>query len=193
MWFTEYTAQEYESKPFGSLEINREIQAKEKPASLVLLKLLGVTGIMLIGACLILPIIPLPVWQSAAITITLLVLYVFAAHRLRPKPNTDHMGWCGGLMDDPFSFSDDWNRFLFGLNCFLGPGRFVSGTIIDLCTLAGMDMNVQAPEVKTSRDELEQAMERSKQRQRNTESRDRSRDMGGKVELDSMKYFNTNE
>ena len=72
---------------------------------------------------------PVPVCGiiGAIIWITYFVLALF----LRPKPNYDNMGWAGGLIDNPFRYSDDINRGLFFLNIYLYPGRILAFWMFD--------------------------------------------------------------
>ena len=65
-----------------------------------------------------------------AVAVTLTVGYVFAGGVLRPNPDTSDLGWFGGAVDNPFSFSDDRNRFLLGLQIVLLPGRLMSWSIV---------------------------------------------------------------
>jgi hypothetical protein len=54
------------------------------------------------------------------------VVYLLAGWFVRPKPDTSNLGWFGGLMNDPFRWSDDWNRFLVGLTLMLLPGYLLA-------------------------------------------------------------------
>jgi hypothetical protein len=47
---------------------------------------------------------------------------------------------CGsliGMSDDPFKYSDNLNRGLWDLHIWLGPGRYASETLLDVCVLLG--------------------------------------------------------
>src|SRR6478672_2925017 len=44
--------------------------------------------------------------------IPLLLGYLAAAFFLTPEPDTRNLGWFGGLMNNPFRFSDNLNRYL---------------------------------------------------------------------------------
>ena len=46
-------------------------------------------------------------------------------------PDTDDLGWFGGLIDDPFSWSDDWNRSLLWWRLLFTPPKFVVNTFFD--------------------------------------------------------------
>jgi hypothetical protein len=41
-------------------------------------------------------------------------------------------------MVDPTQISDDLNRSLWSLHCFLGPGRFVTSTLLETAAWAGI-------------------------------------------------------
>ncbi len=177
---------------FGKLAVSGEIEATKKPAGLVVLKSLGVALILFVGVAVILPIIPLPAAFSVTITCVVLFLYVIASHFLRPQANMEQIGWFGGLMDNVFSIADDWNRLLLVLNYLLGPGRFVAGTVVDLCMLAGIDLTYRPQPKQTPMNEIQETLKNSQNRNWGPEARDRSR-CGGEVELDSMKYFNSDQ
>jgi hypothetical protein len=136
----------------GTVEINTEYHAARKPAWLVLLKLLGVTAMVGVGAAIAMPTLlesQLPVWQAAAITLGVMMIYTGIAFFVRPEPDTDNLGWGGGVMNDPFQCSDNVNRFLWRAHCVLGPGRFTAETLLDLCVLLGLakteETKAQAP------------------------------------------------
>jgi hypothetical protein len=61
--------------------------------------------------------------------------YSFVAYFVHPEPDTSNIGWLGGLIDHPFRYSDDVNRFLMFLLIFLLPGRFLSESFVDLMRL----------------------------------------------------------
>jgi len=65
---------------------------------------------------------PLGVLGGAAV-------YLLISFLWTPSPDTSDLGYFGGLSDNPFSFSDDWNRFLLSVNLLLYPGRIASWTL----------------------------------------------------------------
>jgi hypothetical protein len=81
------------------------------------------------------PLVPLPLWQSAGLIIGGTLIYVALGYLLRPEPNLDNIGWFGGMMDHPWRFSDDLNRWLLLFQIVLGPGRFVAESVIDFAAL----------------------------------------------------------
>jgi hypothetical protein len=61
--------------------------------------------------------------------------YLIVSYMVQPHSDTDDLGWCGGLMDNPFSFSDDVNRGLLVLGLLLLPGRIVSELLVGAAVL----------------------------------------------------------
>ena len=59
------------------------------------------------------------------------IAYCLLGFFLRPEPDTSNMGWLGGLIDNPFRYSDDINRFLLFLKIFLVPGCFFAESVAD--------------------------------------------------------------
>jgi hypothetical protein len=59
------------------------------------------------------------------VTTIVLLTYLGAAYAIRPEPDTADLGWFGGMMDNPFSFTDDYNRFLLWVKILLLPGLFI--------------------------------------------------------------------
>jgi hypothetical protein len=70
---------------------------------------------------------------AAAITVG----YLLVAQFIRPEPDTSDLGWFGGMVDNPFSYSDDVNRFLLFLQITLLPGRFIVQSIRNSIRLLG--------------------------------------------------------
>jgi hypothetical protein len=138
---TEFQGQSGLLHKSGTVEINTDYSARKKPAWLVLLKLLGVAAMVAVGAAIALPTLlelKLPLVEAVAITLGGMMIYTGVAFFFRPEPNTDNLGWGGGMMNDPFQCSDNVNRLLWRANCALGPGRFTAETLLDLCILLGI-------------------------------------------------------
>jgi hypothetical protein len=125
----------------GTVEINTEYQTHKKPVWLVLLKVLGTLAMVAVGAAIAVPTLlefKFPVWQAAVITAGGMLVYTGIAFFFRPEPNTDNLGFGGGMANDPFQASDNVNRFRWRLHCVLGPGRFTAETLLDVCMLLGI-------------------------------------------------------
>lgn len=52
-------------------------------------------------------------------------LYIFLAAVFSPTYDRDNIGWFGGLVDNPFSFQDDWERQKRAWAFMLLPGKIV--------------------------------------------------------------------
>lgn len=143
MWITgpyEYAHEHASRDEVGSIEINDQYVTRRKPAWLVLLKVLGLAVMVAAAIGLAYPSLRqvLPALQSAAVIAGVILIYSGLAFFIRPEPNIDNLGYCGGGMNDPTKISDDINRGLLDLHMVLGPGRFASETLLDLCVLLGI-------------------------------------------------------
>ncbi|MBE8970612.1 hypothetical protein IQ277_31700 [Nostocales cyanobacterium LEGE 12452] len=58
------------------------------------------------------------------------ILYVMISHFIAAKPETSNMGWAGGLIDNPFRISDDYNRLLLIFQVLLLPGKIIAFGLI---------------------------------------------------------------
>jgi hypothetical protein len=59
-----------------------------------------------------------------------LFIYLLISLFINIKPDYDNLGWVPFLINNPFRFSDNINRFLMILNFFLTPGKFISKSIV---------------------------------------------------------------
>ncbi|MFO7752806.1 MAG: hypothetical protein R6V41_06780 [Desulfobacteraceae bacterium] len=70
-------------------------------------------------------------WIGAAI-------YILACWTFNPPVFDRHnMGWFGGLVDNPFSFTDDINRTKFAIMLLMVPGKIIKITVIATFRLLG--------------------------------------------------------
>jgi hypothetical protein len=74
-----------------------------------------------------------------------LAAYLLVAWLIRPQPDTSNLGWLGGLVNNPFRVSDDWNRFLLFVAIVLGPGRVVTEALEDSLRLGLATLRGQRP------------------------------------------------
>jgi hypothetical protein len=58
-----------------------------------------------------------------------LALYLAASNVFNPTYDASDVGWFGGLVDNPFSWSDDYNRSMRGLVIFFLPGKLVGAAL----------------------------------------------------------------
>jgi hypothetical protein len=143
MWFDqqyEYAHEHAARNAVGTMEINDQYVTCRKPAWLVLLKVLGLALMVAAAVGIAYPSLRqvLPPLQSAAVIAGVILIYSGLAFFFRPEPNTDNLGYCGGAYNDPTKISDDINRGLLDLHFALGPGRFASETLLDVCVLFGL-------------------------------------------------------
>ena len=68
------------------------------------------------------------------ISSVVLVLYLFVSGNYSVRPNYNNMG-VFGIIDHPFRYTDDVNRWLFFLYVFLIPGKLIMVPIIKLSRL----------------------------------------------------------
>jgi hypothetical protein len=57
--------------------------------------------------------------------------YGLLAHFLQPSVDTENLGWAGGLLDNPFRISDNFERGKLRLLIFLFPGRFIGLALVN--------------------------------------------------------------
>ena len=78
--------------------------------------------------------------KSILISFIFPALYIALGFFFRPQADVDDLGWFGGMMDNPFSFTDDYNRGLLGLRVLLLPGLLLATPYaIIIRRLAGRD------------------------------------------------------
>lgn len=73
--------------------------------------------------------------KNAAIISGVILAYCLIGYFVRPQPDTSNIGLLGGLIDHPFRYSDDINRFLIFLKIFLMPGYFLMESVINIFLL----------------------------------------------------------
>ena len=133
MGLFEFLGERHNPGPVGGLEVRPPDRAGNAPA------LRAVIAVTLLGGWLVL----LWRWTSSTETfvagIGVSVGYLIVAYFVRPTPNYSNVGLLGGLIDHPFRFSDDVNRFLIFLQALLWPGRFISAAIIDAAAIRNSD------------------------------------------------------
>ena len=96
----------------------------------------GCAGLALLGAWVLFmsgQSLDLGAYALAAL---LTVMYLVVGFFVHPAPEESNMGWGDGMFDNPFRFSDGFNRFLFASRLVLWPARFVAECLADLGELA---------------------------------------------------------
>ena len=59
-------------------------------------------------------------------------LYLIISYIFDVKPNYDNVGIWGGMIDHPFRYTDDYNRFLIFLKVVFYPGYLMAASWIEL-------------------------------------------------------------
>jgi hypothetical protein len=59
-----------------------------------------------------------------------LALYIVLSHFINAAPDTRNLGWLGGVVDNPFRISDDFNRWLLFVQIILLPGKLVAYSVV---------------------------------------------------------------
>lgn len=130
MGLFEWIGESFNPGPIGSMDIgakNRTFRTN----GVVLLRLFF--ALILIGAVYYLTFsgfYELTI-KNATIVSGILLAYLIIGYFVRPEPDTSNLGWLGGLMNNPFRFSDDINRFLIFLKIALLPGSFLAESLLD--------------------------------------------------------------
>ena len=71
-------------------------------------------------------------WKYIGICAVFTSFYLVFSYRVKPRPDTENIGWFGGMVDNPLRYSDDINRFLWFLRMVLTPGRLVGIGLVDM-------------------------------------------------------------
>jgi hypothetical protein len=124
----EWLGESYSPGPTGGFKLGPE---DKPPASRLAIILCLVCSLGLLGleAYVVHSVAPALSFAGWLITLAVTVVYLMVGYFVRPEPDTSNLGWCGGLMDNPFRYSDDINRFLLFLQVVLLPGRFIAQSL----------------------------------------------------------------
>lgn len=128
-WFLEPT----NPGPVGKVEMNApEPDDDGEPPKKWLIWLVITIGLFLVGISLYWVFYNLLYVGAKPVLFKLcgLALYVIISHSLTVKPDYSNMGWLGGLVDNPFRISDDYNRWLAFFQAILVPGKLIAYSLI---------------------------------------------------------------
>lgn len=120
----------FERKNPGSVGEIQKNQPPLEPRSVigVVLKLI-ITIFIIYGLCYI-TILQNFSFGNALVFFLILIVYCIISYRYVIRPDTSNMGLFGGLIDNPFRYTDDLNRKLMILSVLMYPGRFISTTLV---------------------------------------------------------------
>lgn len=125
----------FERKNLGKVgTIEKNNQAIKKVSIPILILKLVIATFMIYGLFYITVLNNLT-WINTIIFTAILFIYCLIGFKVIPQPDTSNVGLLGGLIDHPFRYSDDINRFLILLSILLYPGRFIATTLIQFIML----------------------------------------------------------
>ncbi len=126
----EWFGESYNPGPVGSMEFGKK-QKVSRTNGIVLLRLFIslfiITGIFYLVFA---DRVEFNIGNAARLS-GIIFIYLVISYFIRPAPDTSNIGWFGGLIDHPFRYSDDINRFLLFFKIFLLPGAFISESLIE--------------------------------------------------------------
>ncbi len=127
MGLFEWLFERHNPGPVGTFERN-EKAPKPPKGSIVLLRLIICAGV--IGLLFNMIIGHQSTVKDVMVFIGVIFLYCVISYYIVPKPDYSNVGWFGGLVDNPFRYSDDLNRILILFMVILYPGRFLAQTMV---------------------------------------------------------------
>jgi hypothetical protein len=119
--------------PVGKLGLSSsEPEDDDKPPRKWLIWLAVVTGFLFLGVSLCWVFHNLFYIEAKSILLKLgnLALYVLTGHFVTAKPTYTNVGWLGGVVDNPFRISDDYNRWLVFIAVILLPGKLIAYSLV---------------------------------------------------------------
>lgn len=132
MSFLEWFLKPANPGPVGSLEVNSPEPDDDEPPKKWLIWLAIIAGLILVGIGLCWTFYDFLYTTGWHISLKLcaLGLYMLISHSVTARPDYTNVGWLGGLMDNPFRISDDYNRLLIYLQALLLPGKLMAYSLI---------------------------------------------------------------
>ncbi|MBN8823467.1 MULTISPECIES: hypothetical protein [unclassified Spirosoma] len=127
-WFLEPT----NPGPVGKLEVNApEPDDDEPPKKWLIWVAIGI-GLILVGISLYTVFYNLGYagFRAVFVKLCFLTIYVLISHVVTATPDYTNVGWFGGLIDNPFRISDDYNRWLIYIQVILLPGKLMAYSLI---------------------------------------------------------------
>ncbi|QMW01140.1 hypothetical protein [Spirosoma foliorum] len=127
-WFLEPT----NPGPVGKIEVNAPEPDDDEPPKKWWVWLTIAIGLILVGISLYWVFYNLLYAGAKPVLIKLccLALYVLISQSLTVTPDYSNIGWLGGLVDNPFRISDDYNRWLIYIQAILVPGKLIAYSLV---------------------------------------------------------------
>jgi hypothetical protein len=129
MSFFEFLGELFDPGPVGQITVERGEPQPERPPWLIGLRL--AIALSLLAAFEYFAIVRPGLYDLHHVLRVNAVLgvYLGLANTLRIEPDYDNTGWVPFLINHPFRFSDNVNRFLVFLSVVVLPGRFVGRAV----------------------------------------------------------------
>ena len=122
MGFLEWLGDAIKAGPVGYIQTgSRAGDARWQPRARWLIWLLTLIGLGFLGGLIYL----VASGKDLITSILFAVIYLVVAWFFTPVPDHTNIGWAGGLINNPFRFSDNANRFLAFLAVVLLPGKLI--------------------------------------------------------------------
>lgn len=135
--YSSYSSSNYSE--CGSIEVNTQY-VPQRSFAVVLFK--AIVSLAMVGGfgywMFTWSFLPQHLLPRLAIILGVEMIYVALAFFIVPRPDYDNMGFLGGLINNPWRYSDNYNRSLRDWNVLLGPGRFISSTLLDCAAMFGV-------------------------------------------------------
>lgn len=119
--------------PVGKVEVNQQDPDDSgKPPKKWLIYVATLAGLLLAvtGLYWVLHNRPHDDIGTVIVRLCCFAIYVVTGHFLTATPESTNIGWAGGLIDNPFRISDDYNRLLLLFQVLLFPGKLIAFGLI---------------------------------------------------------------
>jgi hypothetical protein len=133
-WF-EWIGEVFDPQPTGTVETGQRLREYRSRTAVVICGCIAL-AILAGWAWVIWSVFHVQSWNWFLNCLALTGIYLAAGFFIHPWPDSENLGWFGGMMDDPFHWSDDYNRALMLLKFLLWPGRFLAESVVDMGSLA---------------------------------------------------------
>jgi hypothetical protein len=100
--------------------------------TLIVLRAIFVVVGLPIAWAMLTPHVPLPTLQATLVVIGGTLMYVALGYLIDPFPDMDNLDPTIGMVDRPWTFSDNRDRRFLWIKCLLGPGRFIAESVFDV-------------------------------------------------------------
>jgi hypothetical protein len=129
MGIFELIGEKHDPAPFGRLDVGPPGRPPDGPRALR-----AVVALAALGGWVAFLVLSSGSTRGLILGGVLTALYLVASAFLRPAPDYSNLGFMGGLVNHPFRYSDNINRFLLLLRVALAPGRWIVAALLDLAS-----------------------------------------------------------